>query len=48
LKGVSGSTWIDNNGMAQWSAQVRDAEGNVRQLKYTWDSATGAMVSSTK
>lgn len=47
-KGLSGSTQIDSNGIAQWSAQVRDAEGNVERLGVTWDSVTGRMVMSSK
>ena len=48
LKGVSGDTDIDANGMAAFSAQVRDAEGNVQNLKLTWNSLNNTMVLSTK
>lgn len=48
LKGVSGDTDIGADGMARFSAQVRDAEGNVEKLKLTWDSVNKTMVMSSQ
>ena len=44
LRDLSGSTSIDSNGMAQWSAQVMDAEGHVKQLQFAWSEAYGVIV----
>ena len=44
LKDISGDTTIGADGMAHFSAQVRDAEGNVQKLSLAWDSVNKQMV----
>jgi hypothetical protein len=39
---------VGANGMASLSAQVRDAQGNVENLKLTWSALNGEMILSTK
>lgn len=47
-KELSGSTSIDDNGIAKWSAQVRDADGHVKNLKFTYDSTSKSLIQDTK
>ena len=47
-KGLSGSTQVDDKGLAHWSATVKDAQGNVQQLQFTWNAATNQMAQQAR
>jgi len=45
---IAGSTNLDTSGMAQWTATVRDAEGNVQKLTATYKDSINQMVVSSQ